>query len=983
MSAGGACSRFKQNAWKKELCSNCYRPKEEHAEAPKPPLVHLPLLEPSQGILVHVKSKKKVKKKSVSFTKEESEVIGYGGAESSSEEEEDDYDWEDSKEDEREVVGEEEKALERLTKSNTDFNSVLGNLNTPGILPLGKQQKQTLQVTVQPFSMSDSRKPVVNKLLEELPLITTKTDPPIKDIKNENESVNEEEKKQPMPLMKTIIIENKPQKEEPRGNPEGRKTQITRGNVITKNQGEQVKNKLYIQNVMNGKCDSKRTVTQLKDEKKTEPDINKIIINTGPNIEDKNNRNLQQSLENKLVNGCVKESNEVTVKVLKLVGDGLAESREMAGEPDGKADSDEPETPLTPPPRSSFLHRESTLFKEIPIQKDVSLIQDSTKEAPVIRELIPHKDLSPQRESPPQVVAVEPRILPSTPVLPTTPPPIPASPPPSCSPPPTPSPPMTPLQPFPSSSSPPASPPARSKRPAPKPPAPEPTPRRRGSLGEGSDKKKTRMRQTLRKLLRFGSREEEVKTPEEEGIPRPRPQIIHPLDLNKSAVQVLPPTSIDKNSTEIYASTASIASYSVGRPSKPPPPPRSESLNLMERLRPSPNSENNVYANLEGRCGITPVKPQRTGSMRDSTSPITKDSSTKDKEVPKQCTFQTDNDNVYECVGVSSAPECDMSLPPYYGSETESDIYYPYISFQNGESKTKIKRKERGIVHSTLEENYGAVVVANHETLTHLLQQMSSKRPEIPKEIQETEMRLNLFNLNDEDLIKVGKFCFINSKLKDLPVTLVLGPAELAIPEIMGPLSQFKTALPSKYADTDFNNGIVTVLSRKRIERLSVYARKLEKSAESVREGVHILLQVVKHLLASKGKVNTDNFIVFTSENNPCAAYLPSTEESVNTDDCLREMCKRLIGSLPLGRVLEKCNVAETESVLEVWLWGPASPLALPSLARWLDLERANFLNSLICNRNSIVDREQLAFLVRSTPKSIAHSSQIIEHNAS
>lgn len=180
------------------------------------------------------------------------------------------------------------------------------------------------------------------------------------------------------------------------------------------------------------------------------------------------------------------------------------------------------------------------------------------------------------------------------------------------------------------------------------------------------------------------------------------------------------------------------------------------------------------------------------------------------------------------------------------------------------------------------------------------------------------------------------------------------------------------------------SNAFVTVMRRKKIERLSSFARKLEKSAESVREGVYILLQVVKYLSVSKGKVNVENFIVFTSENSPSAAYLPAEEsETMCGEDCLREMCKQLLGPLPLGRVLEKCNIAEAEGVLEVWLWGPASPLALPSLARWLDLERANFLNALVTNRNAAVDKEQLAFLVRATPKSIAHSSQIIEHNAS
>lgn len=399
----------------------------------------------------------------------------------------------------------------------------------------------------------------------------------------------------------------------------------------------------------------------------------------------------------------------------------------------------------------------------------------------------------------------------------------------------------------------------------------------------------------------------------------------------------------------------------------------------MERLRPSPNSENNVYANLgESRSGMTPIKPQRTGSLRDPQPPC--------REVKQSSSSSSDSDNVYECVGVSSAPECDMSLPTYYGSETESDIYYPYISFQNGEYKTKIKRKERGIVHSTLEENYGAVIIANHEALSHLLNKVNSKKSEIPKALQEGELKWNNFNIDEEEILRVGNFSFVNAKFKDLSLTLALGPAELSIPELMEPLTTFKSTLPLKYVENENANGVVTILMRKKIERLSVYARKLEKSAESVREGVHILLQVVKYLIASKGKVNTDNFIVFTSDNIPCAVYLPTEEnENVSVEDCLREMVRRLIGPLPIGRVLDSCgSPVDAESLLEVWLWGPASPLALPSLSRWLDLERATFLQGLICGGNSQhIDREQLSFLVTATPKSIAHSSQVIELSAS
>lgn len=69
------CSRFVQNAWKKDLCSNCFKSKEEHANLhPVVKLVPLPSpnVEPAKSIMKTVK--KSTKKRKVSFPKELSEV---------------------------------------------------------------------------------------------------------------------------------------------------------------------------------------------------------------------------------------------------------------------------------------------------------------------------------------------------------------------------------------------------------------------------------------------------------------------------------------------------------------------------------------------------------------------------------------------------------------------------------------------------------------------------------------------------------------------------------------------------------------------------------------------------------------------------------------------------------------------------------------------------------------------------------------------
>lgn len=167
------CPRFVQNAWKKDLCSNCFKSKEEHAAVlktvkviPTSPL-KVTLAAPAKSIIKvsFPPTKKSSKKKSVNFPKEVSEVIGYGGEWSGSEASDDDDDIPDMPAG-KEIVYEDDENLLRLTKNNTEFNMNNGNLlgdpasnikRSFAALKLGAPQKdsagnkQTLNVSVTPF----------------------------------------------------------------------------------------------------------------------------------------------------------------------------------------------------------------------------------------------------------------------------------------------------------------------------------------------------------------------------------------------------------------------------------------------------------------------------------------------------------------------------------------------------------------------------------------------------------------------------------------------------------------------------------------------------------------------------------------------------------------------------------------------------------------------------------------------------------------
>ena len=93
-----------------------------------------------------------------------------------------------------------------------------------------------------------------------------------------------------------------------------------------------------------------------------------------------------------------------------------------------------------------------------------------------------------------------------------------------------------------------------------------------------------------------------------------------------------------------------------------------------------------------------------------------------------------------------------------------------------------------------------------------------------------------------------------------------------------------------------------------------------------------------------------------------------------------------------LIKILEKehsSSLTQAKSLLEYYLWGP-SDISLSQngqkereliLKRWLDLERATILQSLVQNQRhlSTVDQFHLMFLVRTNAKIISEASGLLD----
>ncbi|KAL9897805.1 uncharacterized protein ACN427_006203 isoform 1-T2 [Glossina fuscipes fuscipes] len=198
-SSSSICTHFSQNAWKKDLCSNCFKSKDEHKQPILATIAKFACapanISGSSNSNLHshfcLKTEKtdypnkhkmpaktcikksnlsssKNKSHKVCFLKNLSEVIGYGGEWSDDSDDDEDFMNLANDEDEKVSISDDEEIVElrRITRANTDFNMNNGNLlgdaqenikKSFAALKLGAPQvdkegkKQTLQINVMPF----------------------------------------------------------------------------------------------------------------------------------------------------------------------------------------------------------------------------------------------------------------------------------------------------------------------------------------------------------------------------------------------------------------------------------------------------------------------------------------------------------------------------------------------------------------------------------------------------------------------------------------------------------------------------------------------------------------------------------------------------------------------------------------------------------------------------------------------------------------
>lgn len=928
------CQNFVQNAWKKELCSNCFKSKDEHlkrAAAKAVKAASTLILNQPKNSIIRSNNKLSKPKRNVNFTKELTQVIGFGGEDWSSDQgddEEEEPNDNNEADDECQSSEDDERELQRLTKANTDFNANSLNVSSEtkksyAQLKLGKPQydsdgkKQSLVISVTPFGeekksslgLGKSHIPIIAKTKDSIienknNIVLTSYTSKSTELKEEKsllEEITETLEKSKNPIQ--IITRKKTQKDIVLAIPEKKTTTIEEPKLV-KNIIPERKNGLSRNGVV--KREEKPVVYQ-SSAGKIEVSAKKMIFSKVK--EDNTDESNTSSSDDASIDG---EKTGVS-----------AFSREQVGEPDGKADSDNSneapslpltlppalDTPVTSPEKPKIPNKPSTIlirknphqFIQPTQQEPSNVLTSFMSEAKPTCQLVKrdsngsdialksvgnfflnnNKRKAPKPPNPTEDIGIYTKnnlngsLTSDCPVVREKEKRERAS---SCSPK---------LRNDGTDSTSICDDPQGenssigsdtldSSIPA-------PAPRRSlslstDSLANGEVKKdKNRPRFSLKKFLRISSGKElpkaqlDVYRSEQDLRPQPKPrlEIVHPLDLNGRSVEVLNKDHQQDNKvTEIYlpriqivANPALTSINPVNNKPSPPPrsnhllnedahkpvlphPPKSAEILTKQRQVQLNNIKNNpnrpktdsVYANIgEVRSAIAPNKPQRTASMRDRENqpPLLKSSSNKE--------------NLYEYVisgnttvgsNRSSSPEADSSTSSgssgggsggksqlqvqlraegtgaeyykgsyaqqmprsvsltYCGSETESEIYAPY-SYYGSESEIaedenewnnstgrthKLRsRKGRSIVHRNLEDNYGAVVIANHEALAQVLENIQhNNNTFIPLHLRPLKssptLRFTDFSLStptaSPSTINVGRYTFRTATYCNQPVTL-------------------------------------------------------------------------------------------------------------------------------------------------------------------------------------------------------------------
>ncbi|KAK9737181.1 hypothetical protein QE152_g10884 [Popillia japonica] len=496
------------------------------------------------------------------------------------------------------------------------------------------------------------------------------------------------------------------------------------------------------------------------------------------------------------------------------------------------------------------------------------------------------------------------------------------------------------------------------------------------------------------------------------------------------------------------------------KPNIPHPPKSQEILNKQKEYTNKHGSNKKietVYANIgEVRSAIVPNKPHRTASMREREAQQQKRANNYEPiNVPNG---KDSTENVYDYISSarSSSPECDsnknspnskssrtanglsqrsessvdvsgdyfkyqniprsMSLT-YCGSETESEIYSPY-SFcgsetevaeddhewvtHNGRTHKLRSRKGRSIVHKNLEDNYGAVVVANHEALAQVLeniQQNSAIQPALRGLKTASNLCWNDFTIKSSiPPVIIGPRAFHQAVWGTQHVTLVVstGPAPSSTLSLgifsLVPVTEFSDLIPVKYVpvkeinDVQHLQATVAVLPWMQVHTFQTYGELLKTKSsqnsdeawkdtnfildEAWKDTNFILLQLVNALktLQAQGieeiPLSLSTFVLcreIDKDTHSRLYVLQGLGEDLtrkSNDDASGTLCmcatsalRRLQTTAKLSTLLQNLlsneravSLSQVKSVLEFSLWGP-SDVALGSTFRERELALQRWLD--------------------------------------
>ncbi|XP_047370569.1 uncharacterized protein LOC124957596 isoform X4 [Vespa velutina] len=624
------------------------------------------------------------------------------------------------------------------------------------------------------------------------------------------------------------------------------------------------------------------------------------------------------------------------------------------------------------------------------------------------------------------------------------------------------------------------------------------------SLTNGSEtregKKRGRSRFSLKRFLRMGSRKDVDMTSghtsnsrldEIPSTPQPklRLEIIHPLELDGAAVEVVgndritrigedqtdfcgsrseaTKTTRSPNGSQQYSSTDLRCLFTV-RPGKPPPPPRNQSLENWSRvdqsskpIRPPPPrvettqqfldrneksvgkmtttttttmtttapsswqpsnsssaSSDLIYANLaaedvtgEVRSALAPSKPQRTASMRDQTTsqPLIKKHGSSSQNL---------NQNDYETAATITLPTSDS-----LGAEEDQDWKSKDDELRLNQLR---QRRGRSIVHRSLEDNYGAVIVANHEALAQFVEQLQVNQvAQVPvslRALKNLNPRLCNFTIDTNTSVFIGRRIFCSASWNEQNVSLCIAfdqAMHVSRKEFyLAPIIEFIETVPKEISErVSLSAGkdmeaAISVFPRLQVSTIQGFGLATKDSQDEgiTRESSFVLLQFVNALksLQARGieesSKSLSNVILCREEKDVCYRLYLLQGLNVDTCDVKREekisLCQcalvalqqlHLTKKLPLVQELllrEKAvTLSQIKSLLEFTLWGPADvTLGGPrerevALQRWLDLERATILHALVRTRAplTITDEYQLLFLVRTSAKMMCEASILLD----